>query len=99
VETQRQWSDRAIARTTPCLFGLFSVVTLLATRVVGAGQLPVAQTAWYRKDYATFSDVLTFVRRHLWASRYFVNSSLSPECVQFDPGLINHLLDQLSRAA
>src|SRR5918997_4716655 len=33
VETQRQWSDRAIARTTPCLLALFSVVTLLATRL------------------------------------------------------------------
>ncbi len=27
VETQRQWSDQAIARTTPCLLGLFSLVT------------------------------------------------------------------------
>src|SRR4051812_5844707 len=25
VETQRQWSDRAIARTTPCLLALFSI--------------------------------------------------------------------------
>jgi hypothetical protein len=33
VETQRQWSDRAIARTTPVLLSLFSLVTLLATRV------------------------------------------------------------------
>ena len=33
VETQRQWSDRAIARTTPCLLGLFSIVTLLAARL------------------------------------------------------------------
>ncbi len=30
VETQRQWSERAIARTTPALMGLFSLVTLLA---------------------------------------------------------------------
>jgi len=30
VETQRQWSDLAIARTTPILFGLFSIVTLAA---------------------------------------------------------------------
>jgi len=30
VETQRQWSDKAIARTTPLLLGLFSWVTLLA---------------------------------------------------------------------
>jgi hypothetical protein len=30
VRTQRHWSDRAIARTTPALLGLFSLVTLLA---------------------------------------------------------------------
>ena len=30
METQRQWSAPAIARTTPALFGLFSLVTLLA---------------------------------------------------------------------
>ena len=30
VETQRQWSDRAIARTTPALMGLFSWITLAA---------------------------------------------------------------------
>ena len=57
VETQRQWSDRAIARTTPSLFGIFSLVTLLATRLVADGALPVARAAWYHKDQATFSDV------------------------------------------
>ena len=30
VETQRQWSNRAIARTTPILMGLFSWVALAA---------------------------------------------------------------------
>jgi hypothetical protein len=29
VETQRQWSDLAIERTTPCLLGLSSLVTLI----------------------------------------------------------------------
>ena len=33
VETQRQWSDLAIARTTPVLLALFSMVTLLAERL------------------------------------------------------------------
>jgi hypothetical protein len=32
VETQRQWADLAIARTTPTLLGLFSVVTRLLMR-------------------------------------------------------------------
>jgi hypothetical protein len=74
VETQRQWSDRAIGRTAPCLFGLFSVVTLMAIRLSAQKQLPVAQTAWYRKEQATFSDVIAFVRRNLWAARYSVDS-------------------------
>ena len=37
VETQRQWSDRAIARTTPCLLGLFSLITLLVLLTWGNG--------------------------------------------------------------
>ena len=66
VETQRQWSDRAIARTTPVLLGLFSLVTLLATRLVRDGHLPVRAAAWYAKSTPTFSDALAAVRRHWW---------------------------------
>ena len=44
METQRQWSERAIARTTPALFGLFSVVTLAADVLIGqqGGMAPCA---------------------------------------------------------
>jgi hypothetical protein len=35
VETQRQWSDLAILRTTPALLGLFLLVTLWADRIKG----------------------------------------------------------------
>jgi len=66
VETQRQWSDRAIARTTPVLLGLFSLVTLLAHRLVRHGRLPVRAAAWYPKPTPTFSDALAAVRRHWW---------------------------------
>lgn len=66
-ETQRQWSDRAIARTTPRLLGLFSLVTLLA-RVLHPATLPTRQAAWYPKAEPTFADALAAVRRHLWAS-------------------------------
>jgi hypothetical protein len=59
VESQRQWSDLAIARTTPVLFGLFSWVTLLAEQLHQAGY-PVTgrQSAWYTKVCPTFSDAL-----------------------------------------
>jgi len=66
VETQRQWSDLAIARTTPVLLALFSIVTLLAHRLARRGTLPVPQTAWYAKQKPTFSDAIALVRQRLW---------------------------------
>ncbi len=71
VETQRQWTDKAIARSTPALMGLFSIVCLIALRLISKGKELIPQTtAWYQKTGVTFSDVLTFVRRHIWSSRY-----------------------------
>ena len=71
VETQRQWSDLAIARTTPALLGLFSLITLLAHPAAQRGQLPVQQTAWYAKPWPTFSDALALVRDQFWRQLYF----------------------------
>ncbi len=47
VETQRQWSDKAIARSTPILMGLYTIVCLIANRLQEERPLDVAQTAWY----------------------------------------------------
>ncbi len=66
VETQRQWSARAIARTTPCLLGRFSLVLLLAYRL-SPTRLPTRQAAWYAKSAPTFADAVALVRRQLWA--------------------------------
>ncbi len=66
VETQRQWSDRAVARTTPCLLGLFSIVTLLAGQLGQRARMAVLSDSWYRKSHPTFSDSLAAVRRHIW---------------------------------
>lgn len=99
VETQRQWSERAIGRTTPCLFGLFSLVTLMAIQLIGEDPLPLAQTAWYHKEQATFSDVIALVRRKLWAARYFVDSLAQPQSTEFNMDRLNLLLDFLSEAA
>src|SRR6202023_2308071 len=56
VETQRQWSDTAIARSTPLLLALFSIVTLMASRLAPHNRLPILQTSWYQKVNPTFSD-------------------------------------------
>ncbi len=71
VETQRQWSDAAITRTTPTLLSLFSLVTLLAHRSARQQTLPVRQAAWYTKDTPTFSDALACVRRQIWQTQHF----------------------------
>ena len=78
VETQRQWSDLAIARTTPVLLGLFSIVTLLAHRLARSGQLPIRQAAWYIKTQATFSDAIAAVRQQLWHPANFFTSRSEP---------------------
>ncbi len=64
VETQRPWTRRAIERTTPCLFGLFSLATLLAHALHGAA-VPTRQSAWSTTSEATFADALAAVRRYL----------------------------------
>ena len=99
LETQRQWSDHAIARTTPTLLGLFSVVTLLAHHLLGSEPCPTRQTAWYTKALPTFTDTLALVRQHLWTQTHFV---LSPSCTEEQKvprALVAHLADLLCYAA
>ncbi|MFI5334463.1 MAG: transposase [Chlamydiales bacterium] len=73
VETQRQWADAAIERTTPCLMGSFSIITLMAVKLAQEErrQIPIQNTSWYKKDHVTFSDVLSYVRTHILRRRYF----------------------------
>jgi DDE superfamily endonuclease len=79
VETQRQWSDLAIERSTPCLLGMFSLIALFGQALHPDGNIPVQHTAWYHKTEATFSDVLAEVRRHLWGNFTFHTSPQDPD--------------------
>jgi hypothetical protein len=101
VETQRQWSDKAIARTTPLLFGLFSWVTLVAHALYAAQPLAAPrQAAWYHKPLPTFSDALALVRYHLWiASPTFRISRDEPDMLKIPFPLFDSLLDALCYAA
>ena len=74
VETQRQWAAKAIARTTPVLLALFSIVCLMVHRLRGHWASLPRSTAWYLKPQATFSDCLALVRRTIWAEGNYVNS-------------------------
>jgi hypothetical protein len=81
LATQRQWSDHAIARTTPVLWARFSLVTLLAFKLSPDGNIPVPLTAWYRTGEPTCSDCLTLVRWDLGRARYVVHSPAEPHFV------------------
>jgi hypothetical protein len=99
IETQRQWSDRAIARTTPALLGLFSLVTLLAHELRPGQHLPVRQAAWYTKPLPTFADALAQVRRELWAVPVFSLSPRSADRVEIPRSLWDRMADALAYAA
>jgi hypothetical protein len=90
VETQRQWSDLAIARTTPALLGLFSLVTLWAGATRG-GVRP-RSAAWYPKPRPTFSDALAAVRYRLWTSTTFTTSRSRGEVAEIPRAMLEQLV-------
>lgn len=99
VETQRQWSDRAILRTTPALLGLFSLVTLFAQQRFAEPAATIRQAAWYPKARPTFIDALALLRRDLWAHRAF--SLLGPglDLITIPQQFLDHVTETLCYAA
>lgn len=99
MQTQRQWSELAIGRTTPVLLGLFSLVVLMAARLAEDGKVPVNETAWYSKTEASFSDCLVFVRKHCWSVKNIVDSAFTTESVVIPSKVFNHLVSCLALTA
>ncbi len=101
VETQRQWSDLAILRTTPALLGLFSLITVwadeLARTTTNAVRPNVA--AWYCKKEPTFSDAIAAVRRVLWALPNLSMSRQTTDTITISANLLKQLFQTLSMAA
>ena len=97
-ETQRQWSDTAIERTTPCLFGLFSLIVLMA-KALHPEKLPVCTSKWYQKEEATFSDALGAVRCHLWGKINNTNSPFEGDMRLIPATIWDHMVETLCRAA
>jgi hypothetical protein len=99
VETQRQWSDLAIRRTTPALLGLFSLVTLFAHQRMARSTEAVRRVAWYLKPHLTFSDALAVVRKELWVHAAFRESLAEPDTVKVPRAFVEHLTETLCYAA
>lgn len=98
IETQRQWAHKAIARTTPCLFGLYSIVTLAAQHLFATGQLYRRCAAWYIKPQATFSDTIASVRRWCWSHEYFSTSRNESDMIKIPRPLVERFIDSLCYA-
>ncbi len=99
VESQRQWSDLAIARTTPVLMGLFSIVTLWAHELQQQQGIEAKSSAWYAKKHPTFSDAMALVRQQLWQAQEFSTSKFETEVKNLNEPLIQHLCAMMARAA
>ena len=93
VETQRQWSDKAIARTTSVLLGLFALIALWADAMNRSQTIVVRPAKWYRKSQVTFSDALAAVRRQLWADEALSTSPLSRDVIKIPRQLYNRMAD------
>lgn len=79
IETQRQWSDLAVDRATPFLFGLYTIITLIGNEIYKLKGFQGESTAWYKKSSLTFSDLLKVVRESIGDISVIVNSLLKPE--------------------
>lgn len=99
VETQRQWSDKAIARSTPSLMALFSMVTLWADQLQKKQPLHTTQTAWYKKELPTFSDCLRAVRMNIWQTKNYCMSTEQEEMIKIPKRLFAELTTLLCTAA
>jgi hypothetical protein len=99
VETQRQWSPKAILRTTPVLLALFSLVTVLAHEHQRNHPFIMPQSAWYKKTLPTFADALALVRQQLWQLQTFQTSASNEEMVKVPRRLLTTWSDLLCYAA
>jgi hypothetical protein len=92
METQRQWSDLAILRTTPALLALFSLVTLWASQLAVERGPVLECVRWYPKPLPTFSDALALVRRELWTTQISATSPSTGTSLNASAALISRLL-------
>ena len=95
IETNRNWSSKAINRTTPCLFGLFSLIAMMAQEFSKAGKLKIRNAVWYQKEVATFSDAIGCVRQQIWEAQSFQTSENEYEVIKIPRSFLETMTDTL----
>lgn len=99
METQRQWHERAMARTTPALLSLYAMITLTAHLFIQKGATCVRTTAWYVKSSPTCSDAMALVRRHVWDHSHFSTSQQETDMMKIPRALFERFIDVVCDAA
>ena len=99
METQRQWYDRAIARTTPALLSLYFIITLPAHQLLQKEFTIVRVMAWYAKILPTCADAIALVRRHLWDHMHFSTSQHETDMIKIPRVLFDRFIDVVCYAA
>jgi hypothetical protein len=98
-DTQRQWSEMAIRRTTPVLLGLFSLIILFADAPFARLLASVRRAAWYDKRLPTFADALALTRKEVSACAIFRGSHSEADIVKVPRVFMERLTDALCYAA
>ena len=99
METPRQWNALAIARTTPVLRGLCSIITPWAGQLAQEHTRPIPQAVWYRQVQPTFAEAIAVVRQHVWTSPHVYLSPAKPDMVEVPSALLSHCVPPLPQAS
>mgnify|MGYP001813415153 FL=1 len=94
LETTRGWHRQTVLRMAPCLFILYTVVTLFYDTMPESSS-HLRERFWFGKATITFSDMIASVRHHLWLEWVFehapggegVRKLSAPDRKQLDFGL------------
>lgn len=91
----RPWTKASVLLEVPCLFALYSIVTLTYST------LPTRSAAisWPGKTDLAFSDALHTVRRYLWRNWLFQEADKNGTLKKLKPPLQRFLLNSLAPAA
>lgn len=98
-ETTRQRVAPSVLRTGLCLFGLFSLVSLIFAEYARHRRVRARAAAWYAKAEPTFSDALANARRLFWRETVLRGSHHREAFSELPPDVRNLLLDNLTFAA
>ena len=99
VNFQRQWNDMAIARTMPALFGLLSMVALMANRLIKTEVKPAGAAARYEKQTPTIADAIVVIRRWLRSRPHFTTPGNNNDVVKISRSLLERLTNAVCYAA